>query len=67
MFKSRFNGLIIPEAKGIVRKALSSTERPAILDVGTGSGAWAIDMATLYPNAKVVGIDLAPVNPGRYA
>ena len=66
MFKHRFNGLVVPEAAKLVQGALSYAEQPAVLDVGTGSGAWSIEMATLYPNARVVGIDLAPVNPGRY-
>ncbi|KAK3332564.1 S-adenosyl-L-methionine-dependent methyltransferase [Cercophora scortea] len=34
-----------------------------ILDLGTGSGIWAIDVAEMYPSAAVVGVDLAPVQP----
>ncbi|KAI9885340.1 MAG: Secondary metabolism regulator lae1 [Watsoniomyces obsoletus] len=36
-----------------------------ILDLGTGTGIWAIDMADKYPNAQVVGIDLANIQPER--
>ncbi|KAJ5923738.1 S-adenosyl-L-methionine-dependent methyltransferase [Penicillium verhagenii] len=31
-----------------------------VLDVGTGKGSWAIDMADMYPNATVRGVDLYP-------
>lgn len=31
-----------------------------ILDVGTGTGLWAREMAQLFPRARVVGLDLAP-------
>lgn len=34
-----------------------------ILDVGTGTGIWAIDMADAYPSASVVGTDLSPIQP----
>jgi methylase of polypeptide subunit release factors len=32
-----------------------------ILDIGTGTGIWAIDMADQYPSADVIGTDLSPV------
>ncbi|PMD12025.1 S-adenosyl-L-methionine-dependent methyltransferase [Hyaloscypha hepaticicola] len=31
------------------------------LDVGTGTGIWATDFADAYPNAKVTGTDLSPI------
>ncbi|RYP49361.1 hypothetical protein DL768_004921 [Monosporascus sp. mg162] len=34
-----------------------------VLDVGTGTGLWAIDFADEYPGAEVVGTDLSPIQP----
>ncbi|KAI1169720.1 S-adenosyl-L-methionine-dependent methyltransferase [Nemania sp. FL0916] len=34
-----------------------------ILDLGTGTGIWAIEMAGRYPSAEVVGTDLSPIQP----
>ena len=34
-----------------------------ILDVGTGTGIWCVDVADAYPNATVKGIDLSPIQP----
>ncbi|HEU5349517.1 MAG TPA: methyltransferase domain-containing protein [Ktedonobacterales bacterium] len=31
----------------------------SILDVGSGTGRWAIEMAALFPHARVVGMDVA--------
>lgn len=31
-----------------------------ILDIGTGKGTWAIDVADMFPNATVRGVDLFP-------
>jgi ubiquinone/menaquinone biosynthesis C-methylase UbiE len=32
----------------------------SILDIGSGTGRWAIEMAELFPPARVVGVDVAP-------
>jgi SAM-dependent methyltransferase len=34
-----------------------------ILDVGTGTGIWAIDIADKYPMAEVIGTDITPIQP----
>ena len=33
-----------------------------ILDVGTGSGAWCVEVANQFPNADVCGLDLSPIH-----
>jgi ubiquinone/menaquinone biosynthesis C-methylase UbiE len=36
-------------------------DKPAsILDVGTGTGRWAMEMAQAFPNANVLGVDVKP-------
>lgn len=34
-----------------------------ILDVATGTGVWALEMAQEFPNAEIHGIDLSPIYP----
>lgn len=34
-----------------------------VLDVGTGTGIWAIDMADAFPSAEVIGFDISPIQP----
>lgn len=34
-----------------------------ILDIGTGTGVWAIEMGDQFPSANVLGIDLSPIQP----
>ncbi|KJZ70012.1 hypothetical protein HIM_10593 [Hirsutella minnesotensis 3608] len=35
----------------------------SILDIGTGTGIWAVQIADKYPSASVVGLDLSPIQP----
>ncbi|WPH01849.1 S-adenosyl-L-methionine-dependent methyltransferase [Acrodontium crateriforme] len=43
---------------------ISPIDNPThVLDIGTGTGIWAMDVADDYPNAQVVGIDLSPIQP----
>ncbi|KAF2277869.1 LaeA-like protein [Westerdykella ornata] len=39
--------------------------QPRILDLGCGTGIWAIDMADVYLHAEVIGIDLANIQPEK--
>ncbi|PLB34265.1 class I SAM-dependent methyltransferase [Aspergillus candidus] len=34
-----------------------------ILDIGTGTGAWALEIAEDFPRADVIGTDLSPIQP----
>lgn len=34
-----------------------------VLDVGTGTGIWAIDFADDHPESSVLGVDLSPIQP----
>lgn len=66
MLKIKLGGLFLqPRA---VHRALAPRNgpMPAVLDVGSGSGSWVLDMGELFPHAEVVGLDLAPANLPRY-
>jgi len=34
-----------------------------IVDIGTGTGIWVMDVGDQYPSAKVIGTDLSPIQP----
>lgn len=36
-----------------------------VLDIGTGTGIWAIEFADEYPSASILGTDLSPIQPAN--
>ncbi|KAG6014519.1 hypothetical protein E4U43_006449 [Claviceps pusilla] len=34
-----------------------------LLDAGTGTGIWAIDIGDKFPNAEILGVDISPIQP----
>ncbi|KAH6723713.1 S-adenosyl-L-methionine-dependent methyltransferase [Leptodontidium sp. 2 PMI_412] len=40
------------------------TNPQTVLDIGTGTGIWAIEFADEYPGSLVIGTDLSPIQPG---
>ncbi|KAG9048338.1 hypothetical protein FS837_000210 [Tulasnella sp. UAMH 9824] len=65
MLKAALGGLYMRQAAPAVRRALAirkDGDPNAILDIGTGSGCWVIDMAEQYPHAEAVGMDIVPPN-----
>ncbi|KEZ46526.1 hypothetical protein SAPIO_CDS0313 [Scedosporium apiospermum] len=42
---------------------ISPTIPQRVLDIGCGTGAWAIDFADENPSAEVIGIDISPIQP----
>lgn len=62
MLKYAMGGIFVNSEAA--NRALSSEggKTPAALDVGTGAGTWVVDCARMYPEAEVVGLDLAPAN-----
>ncbi|KAB8277983.1 S-adenosyl-L-methionine-dependent methyltransferase [Aspergillus minisclerotigenes] len=50
---------------GGLYKAPTPQSPQCILDIGTGTGIYAIDIADEFPNAEILGIDLSPIQPHR--
>ncbi|KAL4944117.1 hypothetical protein BDV06DRAFT_116836 [Aspergillus oleicola] len=40
-----------------------SDDPQKVLDVGTGTGIWAMEFADLHPSSLVIGTDLSPIQP----
>ncbi|KAF6836442.1 methyltransferase domain-containing protein [Colletotrichum plurivorum] len=56
------SNLLIKLTKGKLHHAPLKQEKVhRILDVGTGTGIWAVEIADMFPDAEVIGNDLSPV------
>ncbi|KAF7337867.1 S-adenosyl-L-methionine-dependent methyltransferase [Mycena venus] len=56
-----FGGLNPPALQDAINAhmAIRDGPPPTVLDVGCGSGSWAIEMGSVYPQAQILGVDLA--------
>lgn len=50
----------------LVQAAILRRE-PKVLDIGTGTGIWAVQMAQRFPDAEIVGLDITDVELARHA
>ena len=53
--------MLIITSRKLYQAPVSNISR--ILDLGTGTGIWAIDCADFHPEAEVIGLDLSPIQP----
>lgn len=51
---------------GSLYKAPVSNSPQRILDIGTGTGIYAMQIADEFPCSDVLGIDLSPIQPEWY-
>ena len=42
---------------------VSDLKNKCVLDIGTGTGIWAIDFGDDHPESQVLGVDLSPIQP----
>ncbi|KAK1566408.1 methyltransferase domain-containing protein [Colletotrichum navitas] len=54
---------VLPNDALFVSPAGSDKPLRRVLDAGTGTGIWAIDLADEYPEALITGVDLSPIQP----
>lgn len=54
----------IPSPSSLSSAPTSPTSTPFhILDIGTGTGTWAMEMGDLFPSAMIEATDLSPIQP----
>ncbi|EXF85550.1 TAM domain methyltransferase [Colletotrichum fioriniae PJ7] len=56
------HAMLVHVCEGALHNApLKSPQK--VLDIGTGTGIWAMDMGDEYPEADITGLDLSPIQP----
>ena len=58
-----FNEVLNTVNDGALHRAPIGESPHRILDVGAGTGIWAIDMGDRYPSAEIIGVDINPNMP----
>ncbi|KAK1772797.1 secondary metabolism regulator LAE1 [Phialemonium atrogriseum] len=58
LFLRTFDG-----ALGLAPPAVRGAKPGRVLDLGTGTGIWAVDYGEENPEAEVIGVDLSPIQP----
>ncbi|SPO01214.1 uncharacterized protein DNG_03961 [Cephalotrichum gorgonifer] len=55
--------IVLKTIKGLYLAPIDKESVQNILDVGTGTGAFAIELGDSFPGAQVIGCDLSPIQP----
>ncbi|KAL1614208.1 hypothetical protein SLS54_009926 [Diplodia seriata] len=58
-----YHHIVLLRCDGKLHLAPIGESPQRILDIGAGTGIWAIEMAEAFPSAEVIGNDLSPVQP----
>jgi trans-aconitate methyltransferase len=57
------HAMLLEMLDGRLYLAPIGTDPRKIIDIGTGTGIWAVEMGDLFPGAEVLGLDLSPIQP----
>ncbi|KAK7705068.1 hypothetical protein SLS57_010265 [Botryosphaeria dothidea] len=58
-----YHHIVLLRCDGNLHLAPIGKSPQRILDIGAGTGIWAIEMAEMNPSAEIIGNDLSPVQP----
>ncbi|OLN81629.1 Malonyl-[acyl-carrier protein] O-methyltransferase 1-like protein 5 [Colletotrichum chlorophyti] len=61
-----FNHMLVLKTIGnqLYLAPIEEAKTQRILDIGTGTGIWAIQMGDMFPNAEIIGNDFSAIQPG---